>query len=305
MDFILNVLTQGLLYGVLAMGVMLSYKILDFADLSVDGTFPLGGAVCAVMLLNGMNPWLALLGAFVAGCVAGFVTGFLHVKLKIAGLLSGILVMTGLYSINLRIGGSSNIPLYNFETFISPDFLQAQSWMDNAVGQFIIEHYTLLLMILWVVAIKFALDMLLKTRLGYLLKVTGDNEQLVSVLGQNVGWVKIFGLSLSNGLVALSGAMSASIGRYHDVNFGKGMVVLGLASVILGTIVLGRSKFKMTTMVVAGSIIYRLIVAVAIRQGLDSKDMQLVTVVIFIGAILLNKIQIKDKWKKGVSHVSD
>lgn len=284
-----SVVIQGLIYGILAMGVMLSYKILDFADLSVDATFPLGGVVAAVLISSGVNPWLALIIAMIAGCVAGFVTGLLHVKLHISGLLSGILVMTGLYSVNLFIGKSSNIPLYNFLTMAdAPDWIIPQ----------LKEHYVLMILLVVVVVIKLLMDSLLKTRLGYLMKVTGDNPGLVSVFGHDVGNVKMLGLAISNSLVALSGAISTSVGHYYDINFGRGMAVLGLASVILGTIILGKTKIKMTTMVVFGAIVYRLIVALALRAGLDSMYLQLVTVVIFIFAILINQTLLR----KGEKH---
>lgn len=292
-----SVLTQGLIYGVLALGVMVSYKVLDFADLSVDGTFPLGGAICAVLIVNGFNPWLALLIAFFGGAIAGFVTGWLHVKLKIAGLLSGILVMTALYSINLRVGNGSNIPIYNYDSFTSSPFTDA-SWANTSVGMWINENFTLLMLLLVIIGIKVLLDLFLKTRFGYLMKVTGDNEALVAVLGHDSGIVKMVGLSLSNAVVALSGAIAVSVNGYHDVNFGKGMVVLGLASVILGTIILKKTKASLTSMVIVGTIAYRLIVALAIKQGLDSKDLQLVTVLIFIGAIILNQVDI-NKYIKG------
>lgn len=293
-----SVLTQGLVYAILAMGVMLSYKILDFADLSVDGTFPLGGVVSAVMIVKGYNPWLTLLVAMGAGAIAGAVTGLLHVKLKIAGLLSGILVMTGLYSVNLFIGKSSNIPLYNYQTIADFPWADA-SWAHSGLGLWIARNYVVLILLLIVLALKLSLDLFLKTRLGYLMKVTGDNPDLISVFGHNIGLVKIAGLSLSNALVALSGAVSSSVGHYYDINFGRGMVVLGLASVILGTIILGKTKVKLTTMVISGAIVYRLIVALALRAGLDSMYLQLVTVLIFIIAISLNKMLMKGK---GDSH---
>lgn len=284
-SFGVEVLIQGLLYGLMSMGVLMSYKILDFADLSVDGTFPLGGAVSAILITSGVNPWLALLVSLVAGMVAGFLTGFFHVKLGIAGLLSGILVMTGLYSINLWIAGSPNLPLFKEANLFSTDWLvgmNAPSWL--------VDNYKLIVMIVLVLVVKMIIDWLLRTKVGYLMKVTGDNESLVTSLGHSVGRVKMLGLSISNGIVALSGGVAVSVSRYYDITLGTGMVVLGLSSVILGTILLSKTKLKQTTMVVVGAIAYRLIVSIAIWQGLNAQNMKLMTVVIFIFAILLNRL---------------
>lgn len=273
-NFIINVLEQGSLYAILAIGVMISYKIIGLSDLSVDGTYPLGAVVSAVLIMGGMSPWLALFVSFVAGVLAGSVTGILHVKLKISSLLSGILVMTGLYSINLMIaGGKSNLPLLNER---------------NLFDGFNFPYARLIVLVLMVILIKFLVDWLLNTKLGYLLKVTGDNEGLVTGLGHDVGAVKIIGLSLSNGLVALSGGVAASVGKYYDITLGTGMVVMGLSSVMLGTLLLRRFSVKDTTMVIVGSIAYRFIVALAIRFGLDPQHMKLVTVIIFVVAIVLN-----------------
>jgi len=273
-NFIVNVLEQGSLYAILSIGVMISYKIIGLSDLSVDGTYPLGAVVSAVLIMGGMSPWLALFVSFVAGVLAGSVTGILHVKLKISSLLSGILVMTGLYSINLMIaGGKSNLPLLNER---------------NLFDGFNFPYARLIVLVSMVILIKFLVDWLLGTKLGYLLKVTGDNEGLVIGLGHDVGLVKIIGLSLSNGLVALSGGVAASVGKYYDITLGTGMVVMGLSSVMLGTLLLRRFSVKDTTMVIVGSIAYRFIVALAIRFGLDPQHMKLVTVIIFVVAIVLN-----------------
>ena len=273
-NFIVNVLEQGSLYAILSIGVMISYKIIGLSDLSVDGTYPLGAVVSAVLIMGGMSPWLALFVSFVAGVLAGGVTGILHVKLKISSLLSGILVMTGLYSINLMIaGGKSNLPLLNER---------------NLFDGFNFPYARLIVLVSMVILIKFLVDWLLGTKLGYLLKVTGDNEGLVTGLGHDVGLVKIIGLSLSNGLVALSGGVAASVGKYYDITLGTGMVVMGLSSVMLGTLLLRRFSVKDTTMVIVGSIAYRFIVALAIRFGLDPQHMKLVTVIIFVVAIVLN-----------------
>lgn len=302
--FIVNVLEQGSLYAILSIGVMLTYRIVGIADLSVDGTYPLGAVVSAMVILAGGSPWLSLLAALLAGALAGCVTGLLHVKLKISSLLSGILVMTGLYSVNLMIAvGRSNLSLLNEKTLFDTSWLEGLS--DGfLVGNFVIPYYRLIVMVGLVLVIKFAVDWILKTKLGYLLKVTGDNEALVVGLGHDVGMVKIIALSIANGLVALSGAVAVSVGRYYDITLGTGMVVMGLSSVMLGTLLLKKVKVNMTTMVIVGSMLYRLIVALAIRMGMNPQHMKLITVIIFIVAIVLNNasISISFNQKKGERH---
>lgn len=304
--FIINVIEQGSLYAILSIGVMISYRIVGIADLSVDGTYPLGAVVSAVVILAGGSPWLALVASLIAGALAGCVTGLFHVKLKISSLLSGILVMTGLYSINLMIaGGRSNLSLLNETTLFDTTWL---SMFENTtffpfIETMIIPFYRLIVMVLMVLIIKWLVDWLLNTKLGYLLKVTGDNESLVVALGHDVGKVKIIALTLANGLVALSGGVAASVGRYYDISLGTGMVVMGLSSVMLGTLLLRKTRVKLTTMVIVGSIVYRLIVAVAIRMGMDPQYMKLITVVIFVIAIVLNNASFSFSInKKGEPH---
>ncbi|NLC64414.1 MAG: ABC transporter permease [Erysipelothrix sp.] len=289
--FIINVLEQGSLYAILSIAVMLTYKIIGMADMSVDGTYPLGAVVSAVFILNGGNPWVSLIVAAFSGVLAGCMTGVLHVKLRISSLLSGILVMTGLYSVNLIIaGGRSNLSLLNDATLFDVQWLV--KFKDAAffgfVEQYVLPYYRLIVLVMMVLLIKWAVDWLLQTKLGYLLRVTGDNESLVVALGHDVGKVKIIALAISNGLAALSGAVAASVGRYYDVSLGTGMVVMGLSSVMLGTLLMKKSSVKMTSMVILGSILYRFIVALAIRLGMDPQHMKLITVVIFVVAIVLN-----------------
>ena len=301
LKFIINVLEQGSLYGILSMGVLLTYKVIGVSDLSVDGTFPLGAVVSAVIIVNGGSPWIALLASLIAGLIAGSVTGLLHVKLKISSLLSGILVMTGLYSINLMIaGGRSNLPLLNEKTLFDTTWLETVNVPSN-----LLPYYRLVVLFVVVILVKILVDWILSTKLGYLLKVTGDNESLVTGLGHDVGKVKIIGLALSNAIVALSGGVAVSVGKYYDLSLGTGMIVMGLSSVMLGTLLLGRSKAKLTSQVIVGSIVYRLIVAMAIRLGMDPQHMKLVTVVIFVGAIVLNNssLTFSFKDKKGEANV--
>ncbi len=297
LKFFINVVEQGALYGILSIGVLLTYRIIGVSDLSVEGSFPLGAVVSAVIIINGGSPWLGLVASLVAGLLAGMMTGLLHVKLKISSLLSGILVMTGLYSINLMIaGGRSNLPLLKEKTLFDTVWLK-----DLGAPEMIVKYYRLILLLIIVFIIKFVVDWILSTKLGYLLKVTGDNEGLVTVLGHDVGRVKIIGLAIANGFVALSGGVAASVGRYYDVSLGVGMIVMGLSSVMLGLLLLGNSKAKLTTQALVGSIVYRLIVALAIRFGMEPQHMKLVTVMIFLVAIVLNNasISINYKDKKG------
>jgi putative tryptophan/tyrosine transport system permease protein len=264
-SFWLSTLEQGLIYGIMVLGVFITYRILDFPDLSVDGSFPLGAAVTAYCLVNGVNPYLALLYATLAGATAGAVTGILHVKLGISNLLSGILVMTGLYSINLRIMGRPNIPLFNTETIFSSG------------------TSSLLVVAVAALAAKFALDWYLSTKAGFMLKATGDNPQLVTTLGVDIGKTKIIGVMVSNGIVALSGSVLAQQQTYADVQMGVGIVVMGLASIIVGQSLFSRLSFvKLTTAVLVGSIIYRGAIGLALRGNLEPTDLKLITAVIVI-----------------------
>ena len=203
MDTIINALEQGLLFALVSMGVYITYKILDFPDLSVDGTFPLGAAISGSLLVSGVNPWLSILIAAAGGLIAGAITGLLHVKLKITNLMSGILVMIGLYSVNLRIMGKSNVSLFNTENIFK------NLKISNIVLIFII-----------VLICKVLLDLFLKTKKGMLLIAVGDNEQVVSALGVNKNRIKVLGLMISNGLVALAGALTAQYQGFADVQMG-------------------------------------------------------------------------------------
>ncbi len=220
MGLLINILEQGLIFSIMAIGVYITYRILDFPDLSVEGTFPLGAATAAVCLMNGINPFIACLLAFISGSIGGIITGLLHVKLKITNLLSGILVMIALYSINLRIMGKSNIPLFGKDTIFTA--------VSNPI----------IIIAIFALASKIILDLFLKTKLGFILKATGDNEQLVTSLGVNKNMIKIVGLMVSNGLVALSGAIMAQYQGFADVGMGTGIVVMGLAAVIIGESIL-------------------------------------------------------------------
>ncbi len=281
MDFILNIIEQGLLFGIMTLGVYITYKILDFPDLTVDGSFSLGAAVTASSLVLGINPFLAGILSLLGGMVAGFFTGYIHVKFKITNLLSGILVMIGLYSINLRIMGKANIPLFNEKTIFT-----------NSLKPIII-------IMLFALSIKFLLDIFLKTKLGFILKVTGDNPQLITSLGINISNTKIMGLMISNGLVALAGSLAAQYQGFSDAGMGSGILVMGLASVIFGEAIFKGLDFILpTTMAIVGSILYKMSIAFALKIGFPPTDLKLITAIIVILAIAMNEKKFNWKRKK-------
>lgn len=260
----------GIIYAIMALGVFISFRTLNIPDLSVDGSFVLGAAVSVVMT-GGGQPYLSLAVAFLAGCGAGSITALLHTKLKIQALLSGILTMLALYSINLKVmGGRANIALINKATLFS--ILE---------GTALADYSTLILSLLILLLVLFLLYLFLKTRLGFALRATGDNDHMVRALGINTDFVILIGLALSNGLVALSGALIAQSQSYVDVSMGIGMVIIGLASVIIGEVLFGsKSLLRRLTAAILGSIVYRLIIAVALEIGMPATDLKLVSAVI-------------------------
>ena len=290
---IIGILEQGFIYGIMAMGVYITYTILDFPDLSVDGTFPLGIAVCFVLIRNSVNPWLALLIAFAAGCVAGAFTGIFNVKLKIRNLLCGILTMTALYSINYGIVGKASDFLLNNSVTI---FSQTEFLFKGHAA-----FYSKLAVIIVIALIaKFALDWYMRTKSGFLLRSVGDNESLVITLAQNPGTIKIIGLSIANGLVALSGAVYCQYSRAFNVGSGTGTVVMGLAAVIIGVTVFKKIKFmRITTGVIFGMIVYKACISIALAAGLRSQDTNLMITILFIATLVINEFFLKKK-KSGV-----
>lgn len=294
MEQIITVLELGLIYGIMALGVYITYTILDFPDLSVDGTFPLGIAVCTVMLRNGQNPWLALVLAMLAGAVAGMFTGFLHVKLKIRNLLCGILTMTALYSVNYNIVGKASETL---NINVGTIFSQTNTLFGGVLGGF----NKLIVILVIAAAAKLALDWYLRTKSGFLLRSVGDNEGLVVTLGKNPGSVKIVGLAVSNALVALSGALYCQYIRSFNVGSGTGTVVMGLAAVIIGTTALKKLKFLgITTTVIIGMILYKACIQVALIIGIPSADNNLIITILFILTLVLNEFK-PGKKKKVIS----
>jgi putative ABC transport system permease protein len=287
-----GVAEEGLVYAILAFGVYITYKILDFPDLSVDGTFPLGGAVAAVLLLKGFNPLLTLLFAFIAGMLAGTLTGLIHVKCKVRDLLSGIIMMTALYSVNLRIAGRNNVAIFDKETIFENGFLKKLLPESIKHYEAIKRYETLVILLIIALLMKLLLDFYLKTKSGYLLRAVGDNETLVTSLAKDKGSVKIIGLALANGFVALSGCIYTQKSGFFEISSGTGAIVIGLASVIIGiNLFKRREKVKATTAVVIGTIIYKACVSAAIALGLSPKDMKLITAVLFLTILILSNIR--------------
>ncbi|MBE5802885.1 MAG: ABC transporter permease [Clostridiales bacterium] len=292
---ILGILEQGLIYGILALGLLITYRILDFPDLTVDSSFPLGAAVSAMLTLKGVPPVLTLLCGMAAGAVAGLITGFIHVKCKVRDLLSGIITMTALYSINLRIAGigtspympKSNLSLLQSDTLFRNDLI-------NLLPDWLSGYSKLLIILLIVLAAKLLLDLYLKTKAGYLLRAAGDNASVVTTLAKDQGSVKIVGLMIANALVALAGAVMCQESRSFDISMGTGTMVIGLASVIIGTNLFKNLSFmKSTTMVIIGSIIYKACVQLAISLGLRATDMKLVTAVLFLLILVVGQVKRK------------
>lgn len=266
-------LSQGVLWGLMALGVYITYRILDIADLTVDGSFATGGAVCAVCVVNGVDPILALLLATIAGAVAGFVTGFLHTKCEIPAILAGILTQIGLYSINLRIMGRSNTPLLKSETLfknISEMTGLSSTWTALIIG--IIVSVVIVAILYWYFG----------TEIGSAIRATGNNEQMVRALGVNTSVTKILGLMIGNALISLSGSLVTQSQGYADIKMGIGAIVIGLASIVIGEVIFGQKgnfAFRLTSIIV-GSIIYRIIVAIVLQMGMNTDDLKLLTAIL-------------------------
>lgn len=280
---IIGTLEQSFILAIMVIGVYISYKILDFPDMTVDGSFPLGGSVTALLLVKGVNLILAILVAMILGAIAGAITGYINVKLKVTNLLAGIIVMTGLYSINLRIMGKSNIPLFTtkniFHGNISP----------------------VVVSIIFLLVVKVIVDFLLNTKFGFALKALGDNESLVVSLGLDEKVWKIYGLMISNSLVALSGGLLAQYQGFADVGMGTGTIITGLASIIIGEAILGKNKLlKGTWMVIIGTIIYKAIISIALWIGMNASDLKLITSILVVIIIYLKLKKESLRKKRGV-----
>ena len=295
MDIFINVLRvtleEGLMYALLAIGVYITYSILDFPDLSVDGTMPMGAIVTAVLIIHGVNPWLCLAITFALGMACGAVTGLLHVKVNIRPLLCGIIVYTAMLSLNLVIlfKGNNGITVASF--FKKPTIF------NSGIAEFFPEKWKIVILSLILVVIcKIIMDFYLKTKSGLLLRATGDNERYVTMLAKDPGYTKILGLAIGNGFAALSGCVIAQQKGSADQQMGVGMVVLGLASVIIGLSVFKKVKFmKATTMVILGSILYKAFLSAALAMNLPTEYLKLLMAVLFTLALVFSE---KFKGKK-------
>lgn len=275
----------GLLYAIMALGVYLTFRILEFADLTVDGSFTTGAAVAAVGIVHGVNPYVSVIAAFGAGLVAGLITGLLHTKANIDGLLAGILTQIGLYSINLRIMGTANISMLRTDTLMTPlrkaGLVGGQSWMGPLI-------FAVVALVIWGAIVWF-----LNTDMGLAMRATGDNPEMIRSFGVSTDAQKILGLALSNGLVALCGALIAQYQGFADIGMGIGMIVAGLASVILGQAVFGRMTiFRASLAVVVGSVLYRVVIQLALMAGLNPNDMKLISAILVILALVIPQFKI-------------
>jgi putative ABC transport system permease protein len=285
MTLLIGSTTMGFILALLALGVYLSFRVFNFPDITADGSITFGASVTSMLLVHHWSPSFATLAGFVAGLVAGTLTGVLHTKFKINGLLSGILVMTALYSVNLHVMGKSNVPLLNEKTLAT----QAESLgyrVFRTHEDFTVLGWTvgvrdaamLMAALLFIVVVGLGLYLFFRTNLGTAMRATGDNPQMNRALGVSVDFILILGLALSNGLIGLSGALLAQYQGFADVQMGIGMVVWGLASVIIGESLVGSHKVGLLiTGAVMGSVLFRLLVAIALRWGLNPNDLKLIT----------------------------
>ena len=303
MTLLLSAWTIGLILSLLALGVYISYRVFKFADITADGSITFGAAVAASMLTHGVHPILASVAAFLAGGVAGMCSGVLHTRFKINPLLSGILVMTALYSINLHVLGSSNVPLLAVTTITTyaqtlghwmtvHDSATLLGWPVSArdLGSLVLVFAIVLLIavIAW---------LFFRTNLGSAMRASGDNEQMIRALGVSVENMIVLGLCISNGLVAFAGALLAQYQGFADVQMGIGMIVWGLASVIIGRALIGTDSVGAAlTGTILGSVLFRLIIALALRWGLNPNDLKLVTALFVFGALVLPMLM--PKWKR-------
>lgn len=294
MTLLLGALTIGLILSLLALGIFISFRIFEIPDITTDGSITLGASICAVLLINNVNPFIATAAGALGGAIAGTVTGIIHTKFKINALLSGILVMTALYSVNLHVMGRSNVPLMQARTLTS----HAEEIGERLIGGKTVDIWgwpvsaldaALLVMALGsAVVVGFFLYLFFRTHIGTAMRATGDNPQMVRALGANVEGYIIMGLALSNGLVALSGALLAQYQGFADAQMGIGMIVWGLASVIIGEALTGARSLGLTIIgAIMGSILFRLLVAIALRWGLNPNDLKLITAVFVFAALVL------------------
>lgn len=295
MTLVTSTIGQGLLWGILALGLYLSFRILNFPDMTVEGTFPFGAAVCVTALIHGASPLLATLLSFIAGMITGAVTGLLYTKGRIPILLAGILTMTGVYSVNLRILGKANVGLLNHATLLTNAFF----------NKLPANFPTIILGLIFAIVIVVLLSLFLNTDLGQAFIATGDNEKMARSLGINTDNMKILGLMVSNGLIGLAGGLLAQNGGYADVNMGIGTMVIGLAAIIIGEVVYGNlSLTGRLVAVVIGSILYRLVLLLVLQLGFSTNDFKLISAIILAICLMLplfqEKFNVRKLLKRGV-----
>ena len=282
---LLGAIEIGLIFSLVALGVFISFRLLRFPDLTVDGSFPLGGAVCAILIANGTNPWRATMAATAAGAAAGLLTGWLNVKLKIMDLLASILMMIALYSINLRVMGGPNVPLINDPTLFT--ILQ-----PDGIDDYLARPLILLFI---VIAAKLALDWFFSTERGLAIRATGSNARMARAQGVNTGAMVLLGMAVSNALVGLAGALFAQTQGGSDISMGIGTIVIGLAAVIVGESILPSRRIVYATLaVVIGAIVYRFFIAMALNSdfiGLKAQDLNLVTALLVIFALVIPQLK--------------
>ena len=293
-----DAVSLGVLWAIMCLGVYITFKLLDIPDMTVDGSFAMGGCITAMLIVNGINPILSLLIAIVAGMAAGLVTGILHTKLKIPAILAGILSMLSLYSIDLKIlQGKSNqaMPQIGSNSVTTLIDIVAKTGLSNRIA-------TLVTGVVLIALIVGVLYWFFGTELGSAIRATGNNEDMVRALGVNTDTMKIVGLVIANGLVALSGALVAQSQRYGDVGMGTGTIVIGLASIIIGEVLLGNKPSFMMKLssVVMGSILYRITIAVVLRLGMNPNDLKLLTAVIVAAALSIPVINEQRENKKKI-----
>ena len=288
----LGAIEIGLIFSLVALGVFISFRLLRFPDLTVDGSFPLGGAVCAILISTGTNPWLATLAATAAGAAAGMVTGWLNVKLKIMDLLASILMMIALYSVNLRIMGGPNVPLINDPTLFT--VLQPEGMADYVARPLILAMIVLIA--------KLAMDWFFSTERGLAIRATGSNARMARAQGVNTGGMILLGMAVSNGLVGLGGALFVQTQGGSDISMGIGTIVIGLAAVIVGESLLPSRRIIYATLaVVLGAIVYRFFIAAALNSdfiGLKAQDLNLVTAVLVTVALVIPQLKQKLSQRK-------
>lgn len=284
MDLLLSSISQGLLWSIMAIGVYLTFRILDVADLTAEGSFPLGAAISTSLILNGIAPWLSIIAALFGGMIAGFISGFLYTKWKVPALLSGIITMTGLYTINLRIMGQANVSLLGYDTVIRT----VQSYgLSKTNAVLIIGSLTAGLVIL-------ILHLFFQTEIGLAIRSTGDNNEMSEANGIRTNVMKVLGYMLGNGLISLSGALLAQNNGYADINMGIGTIVIGLASIIIGEVIFRNLTLaKRLITVVIGSIIYRLLIQIVLGMNVDPQDLKLFSAILLALALRLPAIQEK------------